>query len=74
MSTAMGTATRMNMNMDMDMNDPSRHGRVYASNFVFEAPVDPRRSTSAEAIMRLRGADLLRVKGIVNVLAWSSRW
>ncbi|MEE2892453.1 MAG: GTP-binding protein [Pseudomonadota bacterium] len=49
-------------------HDPSRHGRVYASNFVFEAPVDPRALDQClEAIMRLRGADLLRVKGIVNV-------
>ena len=49
-------------------HDPSRHGRVHATSFVFEEPVDPRALEQClEGLMLLRGADLLRVKGIVNV-------
>lgn len=51
-----------------EQQDPSRHGRVHASNLVFEEPVDPKAFEAClEGLLLLRGSDLLRIKGIINV-------
>ena len=48
--------------------DVNRHGRVYASALVFDAPVDARALDAClEGLLLFRGSDLLRLKGIVHV-------
>lgn len=47
----------------------SRHGRVLSSCLVFEDPVDPALFEAClEMLMQFRGADLLRVKGLINII------
>lgn len=47
----------------------NRHQRIASSCLMFEDPVDPALFEACLAmLMQFRGADLLRVKGIVNVL------
>ena len=49
-------------------HDPNRHGRITASCLIFDDPVDAQAlDRCLEALMLFRGADLLRMKGIVNV-------
>ena len=50
-------------------HDVSRHGRVVSSCLVFEDPVDPALFEAClEMLMQFRGADLLRVKGLINII------
>ena len=49
--------------------DLNRHGQIHASCLTFAEPVDPAALDAAlQSLMMFRGADLLRVKGIVNVM------
>ncbi len=49
-------------------HDRNRHGRIQASCLVFEDPVDPAVFEAClQSLLLFRGADLLRVKGIINV-------
>ncbi len=53
---------------DHGHHDRNRHGRIQASCLTFDDPVDPASFEACLAsLMLFRGADLLRVKGIVNV-------
>ena len=50
-------------------HDLNRHNRIQASSLIFEQPVDAALLDSCLGmLMQFRGADLLRVKGIVNVI------
>lgn len=50
-------------------HDKNRHGSIEASCLVFDEPVDAALFESCLAmLMQFRGPDLLRVKGIINVL------
>lgn len=49
-------------------HDRNRHGRIQASCLTFVEPVDPLVfETCLQSLMLFRGADLLRIKGIINV-------
>ena len=49
--------------------DVSRHGDIVASHLTFSKPVDAALFESClQMLLNLRGSDLLRVKGIVNVV------
>lgn len=53
---------------DHHSHDLNRHGQIEASCITFEQPVDAALFESClTMLMEFRGADLLRVKGIVNV-------
>ena len=50
------------------VHDRNRHQRIESSCLIFEEPVDPGLFEAClEMLMQFRGADLLRVKGIINV-------
>lgn len=50
------------------VHDKNRHGRIEASCLTFDQPVDASLFESClQMLMQFRGADLLRVKGIINV-------
>ena len=50
-------------------HDRNRHGRIEASCLIFSEPVDAVIFESClELLMQFRGPDLLRVKGIINVV------
>ena len=52
-----------------EAHDRNRHGRIQASCLTFAEPVDPAAFEAClESLMLFRGADLLRIKGIVNVI------
>ena len=49
-------------------HDKNRHQRIESSCLIFDAPVDPALFEAClEMLKQFRGADLLRVKGIINV-------
>ena len=49
--------------------DRSRHGRIVASHLTFSEPVDAALFESClQGLLDFRGADLLRIKGIINVI------
>ena len=50
------------------VHDKNRHGRIEASCLTFDQPVDASLFESClQMLMQFRGADLIRVKGIINV-------
>ena len=50
-------------------HDRNRHGRIEASCLTFSDPVDPATfEMCLQSLKMLRGADLLRIKGIINVM------
>ena len=50
-------------------HDRNRHGQIEATCLTFDAPVDAALFESClELLMQFRGPDLLRVKGIINVI------
>ena len=52
-----------------DGHDRNRHGRIQASCLTFADPVDPAAFEAClQSLMLFRGADLLRIKGIINVI------
>ncbi len=51
-----------------DHHDVNRHGRIQASCLTFSDPVDPALFEAClQSLLTFRGADLLRIKGIINV-------
>ena len=52
-----------------DVHDRNRHGSVHASSLTFSEPVDPALFESClQMLLQFRGPDLLRIKGIINVI------